>query len=194
MKPLEPKSIILIGASTGGPSLIQEIIIALPQLNNTSIVVAQHMSEEFIFSFVRRLNELSNNPIKVVSDNMQLQSNYIYFCNKNTQVCEKNLELIFSVSELSGNFSYNPNISTVFSSFALLSNKKIMAFILTGIGDDGIVGAKKLYESGARVITQDHCSAIVDGMPYRARESINGIEVHSNEEIIQIILGASRDV
>ncbi|MDD2449035.1 MAG: chemotaxis protein CheB, partial [Sulfurimonas sp.] len=52
-----PKKIVLIAASTGGPGQIEKIIKALPKLNDTSIVIAQHMVVGFMDSFAKRLNE-----------------------------------------------------------------------------------------------------------------------------------------
>ncbi|MDX9813764.1 MAG: CheB methylesterase domain-containing protein [Sulfurimonas sp.] len=189
LKYLEPNNIILIGASTGGPSLIQKIISNLPQLGDVSIVIAQHMSEGFIYSFVKRLKELSKNKVDVIDDGMALLGGGIYFCNKNTRVYEARDGLKFSVDELPSTFSYNPNISNAFSSFAPLTSKKnITAFILTGIGDDGINGAKELCMSGAKIITQTQECAVVDGMPSRARENIGKIKICSTKEIEDIIM------
>ncbi len=190
-----PKNIILIGASTGGPSLISSILSVLPKMDDLSIIIAQHMSEEFIHSFSDRLNLVSKNPIYVCTNDMPLEASCIYFCHKNTQIKQNGFDFTFSVRELSGPFSYNPNISAILSSFATFSKKfDITTFILTGIGDDGVSGAIKLVKNGSKVVTQTSECAIVDGMPSRIRESVSEAKICSNEEIKNMILKIASSV
>ena len=81
MKLLLPKKIVLIGASTGGPKQIENIILALPELQDTTVIIAQHMIEGFIKSFANRLADKSDNLVSVVQDKQTFKSNYIYLCD-----------------------------------------------------------------------------------------------------------------
>lgn len=180
--------IILIGASTGGPGQIQKIISALPPLNNSAIIIAQHMATEFLPSFVKRLQELSENSLSLAKNNEIIKSGYIYFCDADTQIQMRNFDLYFICNPSISINSYNPNINTVFKSFVPFAGKfKILALILTGIGDDGVDGCHELSISGARAITESKESAIVDGMPFHARERVKGIEVKNMDSIVQSV-------
>ena len=78
MKHSVPRKIVLIGASTGGPGQIQKIISNLPELQNTAVIIAQHMVYGFMDSFASRLQNISHNSIGLVKDNQALQSHNIY--------------------------------------------------------------------------------------------------------------------
>lgn len=170
--------VVFIGASTGGPSQIENIIKALPKLEHTTFIIAQHMALDFIPSFVKRLGEHSSNSIQIVENSLKLEAGKIYICQGITTIHSANLGLEFHLT-CSKEYKYNPDINSVFSSFAsFVKSYKTLGVILTGIGDDGVSGCKELSLMGARVMTQSHESAIVDGMPLRARQSIESIEVH----------------
>lgn len=177
MKPQTPRKIVIIGASTGGPGQIEKIVSSLPLLRETAVIIAQHMSMDFIPSFTKRLKELSSNVIGMVDDNLLVETGNIYLCHGLTSVKRDGYGLKFSV-ESSKQYKYNPDINTIFSSFVpFVQEFDILGVILTGIGDDGVNGCKELSLRGVRTITQDEKSAIVDGMPGRARKEINNIEI-----------------
>ncbi len=183
-----PKKIVLIGASTGGPAHIQKIITALPKLHNTSVIVAQHMAKGFIPSFAKRLKSHSINPISVAESNMVLESAYIYFCCGYTKIYKEYSNLVFS-QQSAPLEAFNPDINMLFHSFSpFIQNIQCLSVILTGIGDDGVSGCKELVANGALALTETQQSAVVDGMPSRARESIENIQVDSLEKIIKSIV------
>ena len=183
MKHSELKKIVLIGASTGGPGQIQKIISNLPELQNTTLIIAQHMVYSFMDSFASRLQNISHNSISLVKDNETLQRHNIYVLEGETKLTDD----VFSMKHGSLN-TYNPNINILFNSFvSLCEERELLCVILTGIGDDGVEACKNLSLSGARCITESAESAIVDGMPSRARLLVPNIEVYHIDEIVKII-------
>ncbi|MDT8339686.1 MAG: CheB methylesterase domain-containing protein [Sulfurimonas sp.] len=178
-----PKKLVVIGASTGGPGQIEKIIKSLPVLRDTVVLIAQHMSMDFIPSFTKRLKELSVNTIGMAQDGTFIESGNIYLCHGMTSVKKDGYGLKFQV-ELSQQYKYNPDINTVFNSLVPFAQSiEILGVILTGIGDDGVDGCKQLSLSGVRTVTQDEKSAIVDGMPSRARKEIQNIEIADTQTI-----------
>jgi len=187
LKYSSPHKIILIGASTGGPGQIQKIISALLPLSNTTVIIAQHMVQGFIPSFASRLNALSVNPIYLVHDKELIQSSSIYICCGLASVYEKNSQIYFK-QEISGEHRFNPDINNLFNSFTpFVKNIEILSVILTGIGDDGVDGCKNLSVNGALSLTETEKSAIVDGMPSRARKEVPGIVISDIDGIIKTI-------
>jgi two-component system chemotaxis response regulator CheB len=182
-----PNKIVLIGASTGGPGHIEKIISSLPILTDTTIIIAQHMVDEFISNFTDRLKEFSKNSIKMAENNSKLNVANVYLCEGLTTVVKKDMYLSFN-NKPSAEYNYNPDINTVFNSFVpFTKNIQILSVILTGIGEDGIDGCKNLSINGARALTEDQKSAIVDGMPFRARKNVPNIEVSDINEIVNKI-------
>lgn len=187
MKLSVPKKIILIGASTGGPGQIKKIIDSIPKLQNTTIVIAQHMVDGFIQSFASRLTNSSSNPISVVKDNQTLENANVYLCEGQTQINRETFSLRFSHKSVTSN-SYNPDINMLFNSFIpLCKDADILSVILTGIGDDGVKACTDLSNNGAQCITESEKSAIVDGMPSRARLLVPDVQIQDIQTIIKTI-------
>ena len=115
-----------------------------------------------------------------------IEAGHIYICSGHTQITQRHSRLFFLQQEAPRE-SYNPNINLLFGSFVdYVSSLETLAVILTGIGDDGVSGCSELSLRGAACITEDE-SAIVDGMPARARASIANIKVANIEQITLII-------
>ena len=186
MKHLKPKKVVLIGASTGGPGQIHKVLKEVPILHNTSIVIAQHMSDGFLKSFATRLKEPSLNNIELTQENKLFKSNTVYVCEKSISLNINKEQLIFKENKISKN-SFNPDINLIFNSFANIKDIKILCVILTGIGDDGVNACINLNKNGARCITESKDSAIIDGMPSHARELVLNIEVLDMQKIIKEI-------
>lgn len=184
MKHSVPSKVVLIGASTGGPGQIQKIIIALQKMNSTSVIIAQHMVKDFLPSFVKRLQEISFNNVSMAEEHQSIQSGFIYICDGNTSVKKEHSDLLFVQHNATEN-SYNPNINILFNSLVPFTKDiEIMSVILTGIGDDGVQGCEQLSLNNSRCLTESEQSAIVDGMPNRARAVIENIEVLDIKDIV----------
>ena len=187
MKHSVPRKIVLIGASTGGPKEIEKIVLALPILQDSSVVIGQHMAVGFMSSFAKRLGEHNTHKVVLVEEGTPLETGTIYVCEGRTSVVKNASGNLFSKQPLEQH-SFNPDINFLFDSFVSLTKEcKILCSILTGIGEDGVSATKTLSENGASCITQTSQSAIVDGMPSRARKEIENIRVNTTSEIVDII-------
>ncbi len=182
------KRLLLIGASTGGPGEIQKIISSIRHLNDTTIIIAQHMAKGFLPSYAKNLQE--NNRalnISLIEDKSELLINHVHICNGITELIKSNSKYFF-ISKNSENNEYNPDINSIFNSIVPYADDfSILCIIMTGIGNDGIDACKRLNEKNARCVTQTHESAVVDGMPSRARESIKNIKITDTNGIIRIV-------
>ena len=172
---LDIEKIILIGASTGGPALIEKIVTSLPSNFEHPICIVQHMPDSLTSSFVEMLNKKSLVDVLEVKENIELKPNRVYIASGGTDIGFKRrpsdrIELYPDLSKV-GNF-FKPSVDELFQGVIPLMNKiEVTAFILTGIGNDGTAGAKQLKENGATVIGESEDSAIVYGMPRSAFEA-----------------------
>ncbi|HFB54170.1 MAG TPA: chemotaxis protein CheB, partial [Sulfurimonas autotrophica] len=161
----------------------------LPVMRNTSVVIAQHMVDGFLESFAQNLQHSAHNDVSIVNKKISLRGAEIYVCEGETEVQQENGTFVFVHSD-SAKHGYNPNINTLFNSFLTLAHKvEILAVILTGIGDDGVEACVNLSKNSARCITETSKSAIVDGMPGRARVMVPDIEAYDIKTIVNIISG-----
>ncbi len=187
MKRSEPKKIILIGASTGGPGHIQKIIKVLPADFSASIIIAQHMGDEYIPSFVSQLQHVSHLNVMAVTDQLAILPGHVYICSFLTRLTSSVLGLTFMQKKQEME-RYNPDINSLFESAALLTTAYgITAFLLTGVGDDGAKGIKALSDKGASCIAESEATAVVYGMPFQAKLLVKDISVKSLGDIIQSI-------
>lgn len=181
------KKLILIGASTGGPGHIQKIVQSLPTDFSAAVVLAQHIADEYIPSFVNQLKMGYDGDILAVKDQLTIQAGKIYICSFLTQIKLAANRLNFH-QEKSRIGRYNPDIDQLFESASLLTSRyQVMGVILTGIGDDGVQGCKQLSENGGTCITESETTAVVYGMPLQAKLKIKNISIQGLDEIIQTI-------
>lgn len=179
--------LILIGSSTGGPSHIQKILLALPESFNATILIAQHMGDEYLESFASRLDKESQIKVHLASDKVELLVSNAYICTKKSEILSSSEGLKILIKDNEKNH-YNPDINTLFySATNLSSNFDILSVILTGIGEDGADGMLELSKKGAKTIAESQESAIVFGMPMRAAELVDDIMVLPLVNIIEEI-------
>jgi len=180
-------SLILIGASTGGPGRIYSILSSLESHFVGSVIIAQHMSAPFIPSFINQLQSIVSLPILSVGEPQKLKRGHIYVCSVTSELALKNGEVWIEPME-EGDYPYNPQIDRLFASASSLpASMRRLGIILTGIGDDGALGALSLYESGGECLFESEESSIVYGMPRRAKELVGNAHVAGIVEIIDRI-------
>lgn len=176
------KKLVLIGASTGGPGHLKKIFTSLRKDISVPIVVAQHMGSSFIPSFVNHFKDSLNAPVFSLNGERKLVEGGIYVCGKNMNIISSSPLLIKEREDK--DLIYSPNIDLLFSSCVkVCKDVEVMAILLTGIGHDGAEGMLKLYKAGAKVIGESERSAIVYGMPKKAKELNPELEVLDLDEI-----------
>ena len=181
------KNILLIGASTGGPGRLHTILEQLPADFFSAVVIAQHMGLPFIHSFVKQLSSVSSLELKEVVDGMELEHSCVYVCSGECRLIEHEKKIYFIHNQISS-LEYTPDINTLFLSAAELSKSvQKMGVILSGIGDDGAIGARALFDSGAVCMFESEESATVYGMPRSAKELVPEAKIGTMSQIIAAI-------
>ncbi|MEM6507529.1 MAG: chemotaxis response regulator protein-glutamate methylesterase [Planctomycetota bacterium] len=180
---------LAIGSSTGGPPALEKILPALPADFPLPIVVAQHMPLVFTQSMSKRLDEVC--PMKVVhaDHGTPILPGQIHIAPgaQHLHVTQKAGRLFATVSDEPKDEPYKPSVSALFKSCADTTGKQTLGIVLTGIGEDGLTGAKVLHGLGAKLVAQDEASSVVYGMP-RAIAEANLAAAQLNPEAIAIML------
>ncbi len=163
------QKILLVGASTGGPSQIKELLSSIKSLSST-IIIAQHMREEILNFFIKDIKETSAFKVQSTPLTTTFDTPSIIICANSCKV-EKN-SYGYKFSKDTSNQMFTPDINKLFSSFVDFTDElNISALIMTGIGRDGVDGAVKLKTKGVKIYAQDELSSPVFGMPKAAIES-----------------------
>ncbi|KAA6228416.1 MULTISPECIES: CheB methylesterase domain-containing protein [unclassified Campylobacter] len=158
--------IILIGSSTGGPNQLKFLLKDI-DIGNTCVIIAQHMKPDFIPSFVNQFDKEALNEVALLNDK-EILENRIYICQTNT-ILSGSLTLSASFSDTKTNFK--PNINLLFNSAVhYASAHKLLAILLTGMGDDGAHGLLNLYNAKVKCLCENEADCVVYGMPKRAKD------------------------
>jgi two-component system, chemotaxis family, protein-glutamate methylesterase/glutaminase len=160
--------VIAIGASTGGPQALSELLLALPPDFPVPIVVVQHIVPGFTASLTAWLASLLLLKVDLASDLMALGAG-VHFAPSGQHLLVRmgshgpHLRL----ADDSAYRGHRPSVSRLFESLATCSLRSV-GVLLTGMGDDGASGLLTLRQSGNVTIAQDEASCVIYGMPAAA--------------------------
>lgn len=159
--------LVSIGTSTGGPKALQEIIPKLPKDFPVPIVIAQHMPPNFTKPFAERLNQLSQLSVKEAEEGEKVQAGVVYVApgRGHMRLKRRGIETYITISEDREEFIYRPSVDALMLSVAECFPGRSLGVVLTGMGNDGVKGAKKIKETGGRVFAQSEETCVVYGMP-----------------------------
>ncbi len=185
-------AVLSIGASTGGPPALQHILTSFPQNFPVPIVIAQHMPKLFTQSFARRLNGLSQIEVKEAEDKEPLRPGLALIAPGDVHMgLKKNGKDITVDFVKDAQYVYRPSVDHLMFSTAQIYDSSAIGVILTGMGNDGLVGLKELKRRNGFVIAQDEETCVVFGMP-KAVINANIADVvlpieRISEEIIRVL-------
>jgi len=164
---LKIKKIVIIGASTGGPKAISEIITDLSSPQEATFLIVQHMPPGFTKSFAQRLSWVSPFKIKEAEDKDILKKNAGYVAASGFHmVIEKCNDLYCIRLDETELVNYvRPSVDVTMKSVADVFDGEIIGVILTGMGKDGLEGAKAIKKKNGKIIVQDESTSVVYGMP-----------------------------
>ncbi|SIS90318.1 CheB methylesterase domain-containing protein [Alicyclobacillus vulcanalis] len=170
---MEVRAVIALGASTGGPAAVSAILRDLPLLDTCAVLVAQHLPESFTGAFAERLNRESEWPVCEARDGMRVEGGHGYVApgGRRTEVYAQGARLVCAVRPPDETDLYLPSIDALFASVAALRGVRVVGVLLTGMGRDGVEGLRAIREAGGYAIAEAAETAVVDGMPRRAREA-----------------------
>ena len=159
--------VVAIGASTGGPPAIKEILLKLPENFSFPILIVQHISPGFLPGMVKWLDSIIALPVKIPKNKGPLVKGSVYFSPDGYHMGINDKEEIVLNSQSSSN-GIITSISHLFSSVSRIYEEKAVGILLTGMGKDGASGLLKMNQKGAFTIAQDKESSVVFGMPAEA--------------------------
>lgn len=164
--------LLAIGASTGGPPAVQQVLEDLGPHVPVPIAVAQHMPEGFTRAFAARLNSHLPLSVREPADGERLRPGTVYIAPSpwNLSIGRGGDGLYASVGPSRGDLGHRPSVDQLFSSACSALASRVVAVLLTGMGRDGAVGMARLRQAGSYTVAQDEATSIVYGMPRAAVE------------------------
>lgn len=189
--PLPPVKVVAIGASTGGPPLLHQILAALPKDFGAAVLVVQHMSVGFTENFVHWLNLHSRMRVRLAAEGMVISAGEVYVAPDGCHM-EATPAGRISLSSAPPENGVRPSVDALFRSVAKSYGTNAVGILLSGMGKDGAVELKTLKERGGLCIAQDRESSMVFGMPGEAIKIDAVQHVLSPEGIINLLLAVTK--
>ena len=180
--------VVVIGASTGGPLVLQKILLGLPKNIQVPLLIVQHISQGFTEGFVEWLNNTTNFPVHIASHGEYPLPGHGYIAPDNLHMgIERGPKIILSGHDLENGL--RPSVAYLFRTAANVFGSKAVGVLLTGMGRDGAEELKLLKEKGAVTFAQDKESSVVYGMPGEAEKLNAATYILSPEEIVTALIG-----
>lgn len=157
-------NVLCIGASTGGPVALAEVLTKLPAHFPHPILLIQHMPENFTGPFAERLNNICKIQVRQAQDRDSLRPGLALLAPGGKQMM---VDKDRRVRILAGDerVNYKPSLDITFGSAANVYGDKVLAVVLTGMGSDGCEGARLVKRRGGHIWSQDEATSVIYGMP-----------------------------
>ncbi len=158
---------VAIGASTGGPLVLQRILSGLPRDFPVPVLIVQHIAQGFVEGFAQWVSGASRFPVSIASQGERIVAGHGYVAPDGFHLGLASGSKI-ALSGLAPENGLRPSISHLFRSVAQVLGPAAVGVLLTGMGKDGAEELKTLKDMGAITIVQDEASSVVYGMPGEA--------------------------
>ena len=165
----ERPDIILIGASTGGTEAVMKLLDSMPP-DCPPILLVQHISAYFARAFAQRVAQHAQLKLGVCAEGTLLEPGHVYVADddRHLGIAGRRGRLSIIRSDGPPVNRHRPSVDFLFKSACVVSNLRISAILLTGMGGDGAQGMRELHDRGAVTFAQDEQSCVVFGMPREA--------------------------
>ncbi len=190
-QPRKDLKFVLIGASTGGPGLIEAIVRNLPENYPYPVCVVQHMPTNFTAKFAKRLDTVSKLKVVEANDGEEVAPGKVIIGKggKHLHFMKRDGKVFVKLVPNTRKRFFCPSVDEMFlSAKEVIGGKNVMAVLLTGIGDDGADGMVALKRDGAYTIAESEETAAVYGMPKEAYERGGTVKVLPFPEILKEIV------
>ena len=168
MIPLASRTtLLLVGASTGGPQALTRLIRALPEDFPTPIAIVLHMPVGYTEAFARRIDAEGGLRVAEARAGLELAPGLVVIARAGRHLTFEPVgtEWACKLDYLPTETPHRPAVDVMFRSGAALAGADVLGVVLTGMGNDGVAGARAIDAAGGRVLTEEESSCVVYGMP-----------------------------
>jgi len=165
--------VVLIGTSTGGPHALSELLRQFPADFPAPIAIVLHIPRGYTGPLAERLNAECSLHVLEAEEGTLLRPGVAVLARAG-----QHLRLVSAGGELRAHLDdeprtslHRPSVDVLFESAALAVGKHTLGVVLTGMGDDGLLGSRAIHEAGGQILTEAESSCVVYGMPRVVREA-----------------------
>lgn len=159
--------IIAIGASTGGIHALGQLLRQIGSAMTAPILVTQHLPASFMPVFARQIENACGRPTMLAHEGLVIASSTIIIASGEGHlvVRRRGEKLVTEISTAPASSGCRPSVDPMLASLAEACGPRALAIILSGMGSDGLAGARTLAAAGGTIMAQDPASSAVWGMP-----------------------------
>jgi two-component system chemotaxis response regulator CheB len=160
--------VVVLGASTGGPATVMRLAPGFTRDFPAAVFLVQHMPASFTTQYAAQLAEFTSIRVKEAENNEPVQAGTLYICPgaQHLRVTPSGrIQLDATSGRING---YLPNIDVTMETVAAYAGAMSIGVVLTGMGNDGAIGAKAIKSAGGMVLAQDEATSVIFGMPAEA--------------------------
>lgn len=190
-EPLAEPGVVALASSTGGPGALDEFFRTLTT-TGPPILIIQHMPEAFVPRLALRLGKIGAYSVSVAEEGSVLTTGEALMCPG-----DAHLELArgrVSLDRQGPIGGLIPRADVTFRAVAALYRHRALGIVMTGLGDDGLGGARQIAAVGGQIMAQDAQSSVIDGMPGNVRRSGLARAVGRPSELAQYLMDAGAAV
>jgi two-component system, chemotaxis family, protein-glutamate methylesterase/glutaminase len=184
------RGIVVIAASTGGPTALMEVVGALPKNLRASVLIAQHMPEKFTRTFAERLDRRSQLSVREGEHGAAIHAGSVW-----VSPGMRSMEVAGSIGDCRVRLvpptpqdRFLPSADRLFRTAADVWGRRVIGVVLTGMADDGREGAEEIRRRGGRVLAESADTAVVFGMPRAVVEAGLADRVLRLEQVAEAIV------
>ncbi len=158
---------LAIGVSTGGPNALFQVLSKVPGDFPVPIVIVQHMPPVFTKHLAARLDQGCAIPVREAEHGDRLEPGGAWIApgGMHMIVQQRGRQSFVRMNDQPPENSCRPSVDVLFRSVGECFGAHAMATILTGMGQDGLLGCQEIHRLGGRVTVQDEATSVVWGMP-----------------------------
>jgi two-component system, chemotaxis family, protein-glutamate methylesterase/glutaminase len=182
--------VLAIGVSTGGPAALAGLLAACPRDFPLPIVIVQHLPAFFTRLLAERLSLHGGLPVLEAKAGMTVRRGKALLApgDFHLRLVRRGTEVEVALTQDPPEHSCRPAVDVLFRSLAETYGGAVIAVVLTGMGQDGLLGARLLKSLGASVLVQDRKTSVVWGMPGAIAEAQLADEVLPLDQILPAVL------
>lgn len=180
-----------IGVSTGGPSVLKQILSALPPEFAVATLIVQHITEGFMKGLLEWLQPVCQVPLRIAADGEAVRAGEIVFAPEAAHLLVSS-DRRLHLSDAAPINGHRPSADVLLKSLAAVYGRRAAGMVLTGMGTDGAVGLRDIRQAGGLTIAQTEDTCVVFGMPRAAIELGAAEHALSPAEIAESLLALHR--
>jgi two-component system, chemotaxis family, protein-glutamate methylesterase/glutaminase len=169
----QSQRVVLIGTSTGGPQALTRLLTAVPAGFPAPIAIVLHIPTGYTGPLAERLDAECAIDVREAQDGLVLRPGLAVIAQggKHLRLLESGGVISAQLGSEPSTTPHRPAVDMLFESAALSLGRRVLGVVLTGMGDDGLLGSRAIVAAGGQVVTESEASCVVYGMPRVVQEA-----------------------